>query len=208
MVSAAIKLRCQFGQGDSRHEGGLGTPLSLGSAQVSSRCKMQCVHVSCLGVYLCVYVCVCVGKRDRDRQTPSPKYYDTLTPHRPKFCISPSSMRKFQKPQNMSPPSRAGKAGDRWDELTVARTPWSNTGSHRWPSVWWGSCFNTQDAQTSRHCSCSSASSATPTCQPVSMPSTDQCHFSCVNLLATPDAVKGESQSIPQISQLGSVDVT
>lgn len=40
------------------------------------------------------------------------------------------------------------------------------------------------------------------------MSSTDQCHFSCVNLLATPDAVKGESQSIPQISQLGNVDVT
>lgn len=58
VVSAAIKLRCQFGQGDSRHEGGLGTPLSLGSAQVSSRCKMQCVHVSCLGVYLCVCMCV------------------------------------------------------------------------------------------------------------------------------------------------------
>lgn len=41
---------------------------------------------------------------------------------------------------------------------------------------------------------------------------TDQCLFSlftcqaCQMLFATPDAVKGESQSIPQISQLRSVD--
>lgn len=91
------------------------------SSQSVQDARMLCVHVSCFGVYLCVSVSMWVEERQTGRHT---KYYDTLTPPIGRSSASRRvSMRKFQKSPNMSPPSRAGKAGDRWDELTVARNP-------------------------------------------------------------------------------------
>lgn len=96
------------------------------------------------------------------------------TDHRPKFCISPSSIgdsRNLDDGMSSPPPA-----------------PWSNTGSHRWQSAWWGPCFNTARTQASRR--------RRPGLFSLIINALSTC-LNCHSLLATPDAVKGESQVDP-----------